>query len=124
MSEVGTNDLVLLNYYLNVAMLGSSTRWHINLSIYYKMPQTNLTKARARAKALGVQVKPSTTKYKKLDVFDVTGKTKIASIGDLRYSDFLQHGDEMRRKRYKARHEPFRHKKGTPSYYADQILWS
>ena len=87
------------------------------------MPQTNLAKAKARAKSLGVEVKPSTRKNKKLDVFDATGKKKLASIGDKRYSDFLQHGDEERRKRYKARHEPYRHKKGSASYYADQILW-
>lgn len=87
------------------------------------MAQTNLAKAKARAKSLGVEVKPSTRKHKKLDVFDATGKNKLASIGDIRYSDFLQHGDEERRRRYKARHEPHRHKKGTPSFYADQILW-
>ena len=85
------------------------------------MPQTNIAKARARAKVLGVEVKPSTRKHKKLDVFD--GNKKIASIGDKRYSDFLQHGDEARRRRYKARHEPHRHKRGTASFYADQILW-
>jgi hypothetical protein len=87
------------------------------------MSQTNLGKAKARAKSLGVEVKPSTRKNKKLDVFDATGKKKLASIGDIRYSDYLQHGDEERRRRYKARHEPHRHKKGTPSFYADQILW-
>ena len=87
------------------------------------MPQTNLAKAKARAKSLSVEVKPSTRKNKKLDVFDATGKKKLASIGDVRYSDYLQHGDEDRRKRYKARHEPHRHKKGSASYYADQILW-
>jgi hypothetical protein len=86
------------------------------------MPQTNLAKAQARAKSLGVEVKPSTRKHKKLDVFDDTGK-KLASIGDKRYSDYLQHGDDERRRRYKARHESHRHKKGSASYYADQILW-
>ena len=85
------------------------------------MPQTNLTKAKARAKMLRVEVKPSTRKNKKLDVFK--NGQRVASIGDRRYSDFLQHGDEERRKLYKARHEPYRHKKGTPSYFADKILW-
>ena len=85
------------------------------------MPQTNLAKAKVRAKALGVEIKPSTRKYKKLDVYK--HGQKLASIGDVRYSDYLQHGDEERRKRYKARHEAHRHKKGTPSYFADQILW-
>jgi hypothetical protein len=67
------------------------------------MSQTNLVKARARAKELGVTVTPSTLKRKKLDVFK--GGIKVASIGDIRYSDFLQHGDEDRRKRYKTRHQ-------------------
>ena len=89
------------------------------------MPQTNITKAKERAKSLGVQVKASTKKNKKLDVFAAIGDKleKIASIGDKRYSDYLQHGDEARRKRYKARHEAHRHKKGTPAFYADRILW-
>ena len=85
------------------------------------MPQTNLTKAQERAKKLGVTIKPSTRKLKKLDVFSQAGD-KIASIGDIRYSDFLQHNDAERRKRYKQRHESTRHVKGSPSYYADQIL--
>ena len=85
------------------------------------MPQTNLARAKERAKTLGVEIKPSTRKNKKLDVFK-QGE-KVASIGDKRYSDYLQHGDEDRRKRYKARHENYRHKKGSASYYADQILW-
>lgn len=87
------------------------------------MPQTNITKAKVRAKSLGVEVKPSTRKHKKLDVFDRRSGKKVASIGDKRYSDFLQHKDEERRKRYKARHEAHRNKKGSASYYADQILW-
>ena len=85
------------------------------------MPQTNIAKAQVRAKKLGVTIKPSTRKHKKLDVFK-EGK-KITSIGDIRYSDYLQHKDDERRKRYKQRHEGTRHVKGSPSYYADQILW-
>ena len=85
------------------------------------MPQTNVRKAQARAKALGVSVKPSTRKNKKLDVF--RDGHKVASIGDIRYSDYLQHEDAKRRARYKTRHENYRHKKGTASYYADKILW-
>ena len=85
------------------------------------MPQTNLTKARARARELGVSVKPSTRKHKKLDVFK-DGQYQV-SIGDIRYSDYLQHGDEERRKRYKTRHEKDRHVKGSAGYYADKILW-
>ena len=85
------------------------------------MPQTDLTKARAKAKRIGVTVKPSTRPHKKLDVY-VKGSYKT-SIGDRRYSDFNLHGDEERRRLYKLRHERFRHVKGTASYYADRILW-
>ena len=86
------------------------------------MPQTNLTKARANAKKLGVEVKPSSVKNKKLDVFK--GDKKVASIGDIRYGDYLQTGDEQKKKNYKSRHQNNRTKKGTPGYYSDQILWS
>ena len=85
------------------------------------MPQTNLTKAKERAKQLGVTVKASTRKNKKLDVFK--NGVFITSIGDIRYSDFLQHGDEERRKRYKQRHEKDRHVVGSAGYYADRLLW-
>ena len=40
------------------------------------MPQTNLTKAQERAKKLGVTIKPSTRKLKKLDVFSQAGGKK------------------------------------------------
>jgi hypothetical protein len=85
------------------------------------MPQTNLREAQKRAQKIGVRVEASTRKHKKLDVFK--GNKKIASIGDIRYSDYLQHKDEERRKRYKVRHESNRHTPGTPGYYADKILW-
>ena len=87
-----------------------------------EMPQTDLTKARSKASKIGVTVKPSTVKHKKLDVYNKDGD-KVASIGDLRYSDFNLHGDRERRQRYKIRHEKHRHRRGTASYYADQILW-
>ena len=86
------------------------------------MPQTNLVKARKNAARLGVQVKRSTTEHKKLDVF--RSDQKLVSIGDKRYTDFLQTGDKEQQKRYKSRHQKTRVKVGTPSFYADQILWS
>ena len=87
---------------------------------------TNYT--RRQAKRLGVTVKPSTRKGKKIDVFK-DGK-KVASIGALGMGDFptftKQKGIEFakkRRKAYKQRHQKTRTKVGTPSYYADQLLW-
>ena len=82
------------------------------------MPQTNLKKARAKAAKLSVTVEPSRLKNKKIDVFNKAGD-KVASVGDIRYSDFNQHGDSERRRRY----EKHRHLVGTPSYFADRILW-
>ena len=90
-----------------------------------------------RAKKLGVTIKPSTNKKKKIDVFkkvkDKDGKMKVkkvASIGASGYGDFptftKEKGKEFadkKRKAYKARHEKDRHKKGSAGYYADQILW-
>lgn len=86
------------------------------------MPQTDLQKAKAKAQKLNVTVRASTRKGKKLDVYDPSG-TFLHAIGDLRYSDYLQHNDDQRRARYKTRHNKHRHIKGSASYYADQILW-
>jgi len=84
--------------------------------------QTNLKKAQANAKKIGVTIKASTVKNKKLDVFK-DGK-KVASIGDIRYEDFLTHNDEKRKENYLKRHEKTRIKVGSPSYYAWKILWN
>ena len=46
---------------------------------------TNYTKR--QAKKLGVEVKPSSVKGKKIDVFNKKGK-KIASVGALGYMDY------------------------------------
>jgi hypothetical protein len=81
-----------------------------------------------RAKKLGLQVKPSLKKNKKIDVFK--DDKLVASVGDTRYGDFPtftklkgKEFADQRRRLYKIRHEKNRHKKGTPSYYADQLLW-
>ena len=85
------------------------------------MPQTNIAKARQNAKRLGVTIEPSTVKNKKLDVFK-NGK-KVASIGHIAYQDFLTHGDKKRQENYLKRHAKTRAVKGSPSYYAAEILW-
>ncbi len=81
-----------------------------------------------KAKALGVQVKKSTNKKKKIDVFK--DKKKIASIGSIGYGDYptfmKTKGKEFadkRRAAYKKRHQKNRLKKGTNGYYADKLLW-
>ena len=87
---------------------------------------TNYT--RNKAKSMGVTVKPSTRKGKKLDVFK-SGK-KVASIGQLSMNDYptyikkkgLQYAKE-RRVLYRKRHHKELHAHGTPGYYAANLLW-
>jgi hypothetical protein len=78
-----------------------------------------------KAKQLGVEIKTSTNKNKKIDVFK--GDKKVASIGDINYLDYPSYLEkdkklaDDRRRLYKARHgkAPI----GTPSFYASNILW-
>ncbi len=86
------------------------------------MPRYNIIRAQRNAKAIGVVVKPSKLKNKKLDVFSKDGK-KLASIGDKNYYDFTITRDKKRQAAYQARFAKTRNKVGTPSYYADRILW-
>jgi hypothetical protein len=79
-----------------------------------------------QAEKLGVQIKPSVQKSKKIDVFK--GNKKIASIGDIRFFDFPSYLEtkgkqyaEQRRKLYKKRHKNDINKGA--GFYADKILW-
>ena len=97
------------------------------------MPYKITEYTKLMAKELGVTVKLSKLKGKKIDVFK-DGK-KIASIGAIGYNDFptllekeklgkVEKGAaDRRRKLYKISHESDRHKLGTPGYYADKLLW-
>ena len=91
---------------------------------------------RKKAKQLGVVIKPSTNKKKKLDVFK-QGK-KIASIGGVRpngkaYNDYATYlntigktAADKKRQAYLKRHSKTaktKNGKRTNSYYADKILW-
>jgi len=82
-----------------------------------------------RARDLGVTIKPSRNRTKKLDVFDRTGK-KLASIGAQGMNDYptfmATRGKvyaDKRRRLYKMRHSKDRSRRGTPGYYADKMLW-
>ena len=82
-----------------------------------------------RAKSLGVAIKPSTKKGKKIDVFK-NGK-KVASIGAKGYNDYATYIEKkginyanVRKKLYKIRHQKDRMVVGSAGYYADKILWS
>lgn len=74
-----------------------------------------------QAKKLGVTIKPSTNKMKKIDVFKQGAK--IASIGDINYSDYATTKDSKQRAAYKARHSKYSNIKGSPSFYSFNILW-
>ena len=86
--------------------------------------------SKEQARNLGVQIKPSVKKNKKIDVIK-NGKV-IASIGDKRYmkndypnyikSHSLAYA-EQRRELYKARHKSTLTVKNSPSYYSSLILW-
>lgn len=80
-----------------------------------------------QAKRIGVEIKPSTVKGKKIDVFK--GPNKVASVGASGYMDYphyLMNDPEVaaeRRKNYKLRHRADRIKKESPGWYADKLLW-
>jgi hypothetical protein len=81
-----------------------------------------------QANKLGVEIKPSVNKNKKIDVFK-NGK-KISSIGFLGMMDYpnyiIKDGKpvaEERRKLYKLRHKKDLQKVGSNGYYANKILW-
>lgn len=82
-----------------------------------------------QAAKLGVVIKPSKVKGKKIDVFDKKGN-KLASIGAIGYGDYPTFWEQKgkafadeKRRLYKMRHEKDRKVRGTPGFYADQILW-
>lgn len=86
-----------------------------------------------KAKELGVEIKPSSNIFKKIDVFK--NSEKVASIGAKGMNDYPTYMEKekkgyfpkgyakKRRKLYKQRHEKDRKIKDTNGYYADKILW-
>ena len=81
-----------------------------------------------QAKLLGVEVKPSTKKDKKIDVYK--DNKLVASVGGLGYKDYPTYLKEdgkkvadERRRLYKLRQEKDRLVVGSNGYYADQLLW-
>tara|TARA_R110000850_G_scaffold153465_1_gene276934 strand:+ start:1918 stop:2196 length:279 start_codon:yes stop_codon:yes gene_type:complete len=90
----------------------------------YKITSTQ----RSRAKKIGVTIKASKLKGKKIAVFK--NNKKVADVGAKGYKDFDSYKKTKgvkfannRRRLYKIRHAKTRTKKGSRSYYADKILW-
>ena len=82
----------------------------------------------SKANSLNVDIKPSTKKNKKIDVYK--NNKYICSIGDSRYSDYptylTTHNKEYADKRnalYHLRHQNEKDKLNTAGYYAYHILW-
>ena len=91
-----------------------------------------------KAKQLGVIVKPSTNKMKKIDVYKKNKKqnktrntlVKVASIGAAGMNDYptytkkkgIQYA-KTRRRLYKIRHQKDRTRSDSPGWYADKLLW-
>ena len=81
-----------------------------------------------RAKKLGLIVKPSTNKTKKIDVYK--DDVKIASVGANGMNDYptyiqtrgLKYA-KTRRRLYRKRHEKDRHVKRSNGWLADKLLW-
>lgn len=82
---------------------------------------------RRNAAKIGVKIKPSTRKNKKIDVFD-QNDNYLTSIGDINYLDFYKYmridpiEARIRQKSYLKRHK--NRKKGSAGYYANKILWT
>jgi hypothetical protein len=78
--------------------------------------------SREKAQKLGVIIKPSTRKNKKLDIFNKEGEL-MASIGDINYTDFASTGDKEQRRRFKLRFDKSRKNVGSNTWWSDQLLW-
>ena len=81
-----------------------------------------------QAKKLHLQVKPSTNKTKKIDVYKK--QKKIASVGAYGMNDYPTYRKikgikyaKTRRRLYKQRHEKDRHIKWSNGWLADKLLW-
>ena len=91
------------------------------------------TYTKNQAKKIGVTVKPSKTKGKKIDVFK-KGQ-KVASVGAIGYNDYPTYMElerkgkvpkgtaNKRRRLYKIRHKADRNIINSNGYYADRLLW-
>ena len=81
-----------------------------------------------KAKKLGLQVKPSNNKTKKIDIFK--NNKKIASVGANGMNDYPTYIKKRgikyaktRRRLYRKRHEIDRHVKWSNGWLADKLLW-
>lgn len=83
-----------------------------------------------QADELGVVVKPSTKKNKKIDIYDKRDGQYITSVGQLGYMDYptylKQYGRQIADKRREAYYKRFGKKAEKPytnAFYASKLLW-
>jgi len=83
-----------------------------------------------KAKRLGLSVKPSTNKTKKIDVYNETTGEKIASVGANGMNDYPTYIQKRgpkyaktRRRLYRIRHEKDRQVKMSNGWLSDKLLW-
>jgi hypothetical protein len=85
------------------------------------------TQQKTAARKLGVTIRPSTVKGKKISVYK--NGEKIADIGATGYGDYWTYYQSdkylarYKRASYQVRHEGEQNKIGSPGYYAWYILW-
>jgi hypothetical protein len=91
------------------------------------------TYTKNQANKIGVTVKPSGSKGKKIDVFKKG--VKVASVGAIGYKDYPTYMElekkgkvpkgtaSKRRKLYKIRHKDDRSVRNSNGFYADKLLW-
>lgn len=96
--------------------------------VYMGYTITDYTKK--QADKLGVIVKPSSKKNKKIDIFDKRDGQYITSIGQLGYKDYptylKEKGKEYadkRRARFYKRFGDKTEEKYTNTYYSAKLLW-
>jgi hypothetical protein len=92
------------------------------------MPYSITNYTRKQAKRIGVQVKASTNKSKKIDVY--LNNKKIASVGAANMNDYPTYMKNKgkayaatRRRLYKIRHDKDRKTRWSRGWLADQLLW-
>ena len=93
----------------------------------YNYPK--LDEARERSKALGLPM-PYSSQRKNKKLYVVYGGKQI-HFGSQSHSDFLQHNDQQRRKRYHARADKIKLKDGSyavdnmnsPAFWSKHLLW-
>jgi hypothetical protein len=81
-----------------------------------------------QAERLGVKIRPSTRKNKKIDVFK--NNVKVASIGDIRYRDYptyietkgKKYADD-RKNLYRKRHVNDINVKNSNGFFSARLLW-